>query len=161
VAGKAGDSTFVTKYRLYNTTGPSCEGIKAENKFDFGMSPNMRDRELVMRLHTGVRSCGRFCTDQSGLVAIMSEWAEQVVLEGNHLSITQFTYLKDEQHRVTLLVDHTTSASSVEEETVDMRTMYDDAIRMGAGPPCINIGYWWSQRTPQTLPDHTPCPKCS
>ena len=53
VVGEAGNSTFVTKYRLYHTIGPSSEGIQVENMFDFGMSPKMRDRELVMRLLTG------------------------------------------------------------------------------------------------------------
>jgi len=137
VVGEAGDSTFVTKYRLYHTTGPSSEGIQVENMFDFGMSPNMRDRELVMRLQTGVRNSRRFYTDQSGLGIIKREWAEQAGLEGNHFPITQATYLQDEQHRVTLLVDHATGASSVEEGwlevMVDRRTMYDDARGMGEG----------------------------
>jgi len=137
VAGEAGDSTFVTKYRLYHTTGPSSEGIQVENMFDFGMSPNMRDRELVMRLQTGVRNSRRFYTDQSGLGVIKREWAEQAGLEGNHFPITQATYLQDERHRVTLLVDHATGASSVEEGwlevMVDRRTMYDDARGMGEG----------------------------
>jgi len=137
VVGEAGDSTFVTKYRLYHTTGPSSEGIQVENMFDFGMSPNMRDREVVMRLQTGVRNSRRFYTDQSGLGVIKREWAQQAGLEGNHFPITQATYLQDEQHRVTLLVDHATGASSVEEGwlevMVDRRTMYDDARGMGEG----------------------------
>jgi len=137
VAGEGGDSTFVTKYRLYHTTGPTSEGIQVENMFDFGGSPNMRDRELVMRLQTGVKNSRRFYTDQSGLGIIKREWAEQAGLEGNHFPITQAAYLQDEQHRVTLLVDHATGASSVEEGwlevMVDRRTMYDDARGMGEG----------------------------
>jgi len=137
VAGEVGDSTFVTKYRLYHTTGPSSEGIYLENMFDFGMSPNMRDRELVMRLQTGVKNNRRFFTDQSGLGIIKREWSEQAGIEGNHFPVTQAAYLQDEEHRVTLLVDHATGAGSVEdgflEVMVDRRTMYDDARGMGEG----------------------------
>jgi len=137
VAGEVGDSTFVSKYRLYHTTGPSSEGIYLENMFDFGMSPNMRDRELVMRLQTGVKNNRRFFTDQSGLGIIKREWSEQAGIEGNHFPVTQAAYLQDEEHRVTVLVDHATGAGSVEdgflEVMVDRRTMYDDARGMGEG----------------------------
>ena len=58
-------------------------------------------------------------------------------MEGNHFSITRATYLQDEQHRVTLPVDHATGASSVEEGwlevMVDRSTIYDDARDMGKG----------------------------
>ena len=137
VAGEVGDSTFVTKYRLYHTTGPSSEGIYLENMFDFGMSPNMRDRELVMRLQTGVKNNRRFFTDQSGLGVIKREWSEQAGIEGNHFPVTQAAYLQDDEHRVSVLVDHATGAGSVEdgflEVMVDRRTMYDDARGMGEG----------------------------
>eukprot|EP00092_Neocalanus_flemingeri_P041867 GFUD01045601.1.p1 GENE.GFUD01045601.1~~GFUD01045601.1.p1 ORF type:complete len:1094 (+),score=331.94 GFUD01045601.1:211-3492(+) len=163
VAGEAGDSTFVTRYRLYHTTGPTSEGVQVENMFDFGPSPNMRDRELVMRLKTGVRSNRRFYTDQSGLGVIKREWAEQAGLEGNHFPITQAAYLQDEQHRVTLLVDHATGASSVEEGwlevMVDRRTVYDDARGMGEGvlDSRATTHKYWLMVEPKD-PSYTPSP---
>jgi len=163
VAGEGGDSTFVTRYRLYHTTGPTSEGVQVENMFDFGASPNMRDKELVMRLKTGVRSSRRFYTDQSGLGVIKREWAEQAGVEGNHFPITQSTYLQDEQHRVTLLVDHATGASSVEEGwlevMVDRRTMYDDARGMGEGvlDSRATTHRYWLLVEPKD-PSHTPSP---
>merc|ERR1712025_674692 len=79
----------------------------------------------------------RFFTDQSGLGVIKREWSEQAGIEGNHFPITQAAYLQDEDHRITVLVDHATGAGSVEDGTlevmVDRRTMYDDARGMGEG----------------------------
>jgi len=137
VAGEGGDSTFVTKFQLFHTTGPTSEGIKIENMFDFGSSPNMRDRELVMRFRSSIINGKRFYTDQSGLGMIKREWADQAGIEGNHYPITQAAYLQDDQHRMTLLVDHATGATAVDEGwlevMVDRRTMYDDARGMGEG----------------------------
>jgi len=149
VGGEGGASTFVTTYRLYHTTGPMSEGIYIENMFDFGLSPNYRDREVVMRFVSDIKNGRSFYTDQSGLGVIRRDWVESLSLSGNHYPITQATYLQDSGHRLTLVVDHATGASSVQEGTlevmVDRRTMYDDARGMGEGVTdsrATTHGYW-------------------
>ena len=149
VGGEGGASTFVTTYRLYHTTGPTSEAVYLENMFDFGPAPNMRDTELVMRLASGVKSGRSFYTDQSGLGVTRRDWVESLSVAGNHYPVTQATYLQDSKHRLTLLVDHATGASSVEEGwlevMVDRRTMYDDARGMGEGVTDSRAtyhGYW-------------------
>ena len=149
VGGEGGASTFVTTYRLYHTTGPTSEGIKIENMFDFGPTPNFRDREVVMRFASDIKSGRSFYTDQAGFSVIRRDWVEGLSLSGNHYPVTQATYLQDTGHRLTLVVDHATGASSVQEGhlevMVDRRTMYDDARGMGEGVtdnrPTTH-GYW-------------------
>ena len=149
VGGEAGASTFVTSYRLYHTTGSTSEAVYLENSFDFGPAPNMRDTELVMRFSSQVKSGRSFFTDQSGLGMIRRDWQESLPLSANHFPVTQATYLEDAEHRLSLLVDHATGASSVEEGVlevmVDRRTMYDDARGMGEGVTDSRAtvhGYW-------------------
>ena len=137
MGGDGGASTFVTTYRLYHSTGPTSEGIYVENMFDFGPSPNFRDREVVMRLTSNIKNERSFYTDQSGLGVIRRDWTEGLSLAGNHFPVTQAVYLQDTGHRLTLVVDHATGASSVQEGhlelMVDRRTMFDDARGMGEG----------------------------
>lgn len=137
IAGETSDSTFSTKVRLYHAPGAIGEGIGVENMFDLGPSPNMRDRELVMRLKSGLASEQQFYTDQSGLGMTRREWVEKAGLEGNYYPVTSATYLQDSSHRLSLLVDHATAGASVApgwlEVMVDRRTMYDDNRGMGEG----------------------------
>ena len=137
IGGEGGTSTFVTTYRLYHTTGPTSEGIYIQNMFDFGQPPNFRDKEVVMRFSSSLKSGRSFFTDQSGLGVIRRDWVEELPLSGNHFPVTQAAFLQDQGHRLSLVVDHATGASSVQEGAlevmVDRRTMYDDARGMGEG----------------------------
>ena len=137
VGGEGGVSTFMSSYRLYHTNGPTSEGVYIENMFDFGPSPNMRDTEVVMRFAGSLRSGGRLYTDQAGLGVIRRERREGLDYSGNHYPVTQAAFIQDQSHRLTLLVDHATGATSVQggwlEVMVDRRTMYDDARGMGEG----------------------------
>ena len=149
VGGEGGVSTFVTTYRLHHTTGPTSEGVYIENMFDFGLPPNLRDREVVMRFASSLKNGRSFYTDQAGLGVIRRDWAEELPLSANHFPVTQAAYLQDPGHRLTLVVDHATGASSVQEGwlevMVDRRTMYDDARGMGEGVTdsrATTHGYW-------------------
>ena len=161
IGGEGGTSTFVTTYRLYHTTGPTSEGIFIENMFDFGEPPNLRDKEVVMRLSSSLKSGRSLYTDQSGLGMIRRDWVEELSLSGNHFPVTQAVYLQDQGHRLSLVVDHATGASSVQEGMlevmVDRRTMYDDARGMGEGVTdsrATTHGYWLllEARDPSSTP---------
>jgi len=137
LGAEGGVSTFVSSYRLHHTTGPTSEGVYIENMFDFGPAPNMRDTELVMRFAGSLKSGGRLYTDQAGLGVIRRERNDGLDYSGNHYPVTQTAFLQDNTHRLSLLVDHATGATSVQEGhlevMVDRRTMYDDARGMGEG----------------------------
>ena len=117
--------------------------------FDFGQPPNFRDKEVVMRFSSSLKSGRSFFTDQSGLGVIRRDWVEELSLSGNHFPVTQAAFLQDQGHRLSLVVDHATGASSVQEGAlevmVDRRTMYDDARGMGEGVTdsrATTHGYW-------------------
>ena len=137
VGAEGGVSTMVTSYRLYHTTGPTSEGVFIQNMLDFGPAPNMRDTELVMRFAGNLQSRGRLYTDQAGLGVIRRERNDGLDYSGNHYPITQAAFIQDDTHRLSLLVDHATGATSIQEGyievMVDRRTMYDDARGMGEG----------------------------
>jgi len=137
IGGEGGVSTFMTSYRLHHTTGPTSEGVYIENMFDFGPAPNLRDREVVMRFAGGLKSRGSFYTDQAGLGVIRRDRQDSLDYSANHYPVTQATFIQDQTHRLSLVVDHATGASSVQdgwlEVMVDRRTMYDDARGMGEG----------------------------
>ena len=149
LGGEGGVSTFVTSYRLYHTTGPTSEGLYIENMFDFGPSPNLRDKEVVMRFAGTLKSGGRLFTDQAGLGMMRRERVESLDYSGNHYPVTQAAFIQDNTHRLSLLVDHATGATSVQEGwlevMVDRRTMFDDARGMGEGVTdsrATTHGYW-------------------
>ncbi len=163
IGGEGGTSTFVTTYRLYHSTGPTSEGVYIENMFNFGQPPNFRDKEVVMRFSSSLKSGRSFYTDQSGLGVIRRDWVEELSLSGNHFPVTQAAYLQDQGHRLSLVVDHATGASSVQEGAlevmVDRRTMYDDARGMGEGVTdsrATTHGYWLLLETRD--PGSTPNP---
>lgn len=137
VAGEGGTSLFTTTVRLQHTTGPQGEAVAVHNRFDFGPPPNMRDKELVMRLQSGLASGRRFYTDKSGLGFLRREWKEEAGLEGNFYPITSATFLQANNTRLSLLVNHAMAAASVTEGglevMLDRRTTYDDARGMGEG----------------------------
>ena len=137
VTGEGGTSTFTSQIRLQHTSGPQGEGIAIENLFDFGPPPNMRDKELVMRLKSGLSTGRRFYTDKSGLGFVRREWKEAAGLEGNLYPITAATFLQGNNTRLTLLTNHAMGAASVGEGSLevmlDRRTTYDDARGMGEG----------------------------
>lgn len=114
-----------------------------------------------MRLSSSLKSGRSLYTDQSGLGMIRRDWVEELSLSGNHFPVTQAVYLQDQGHRLSLVVDHATGASSVQEGMlevmVDRRTMYDDARGMGEGVTdsrATTHGYWLllEARDPSSTP---------
>ena len=116
-----------------------------------------------MRFSSSLKSGRSFYTDQSGLGVIRRDWVEELSLSGNHFPVTQAAYLQAQGHRLSLVVDHATGASSVQEGAlevmVDRRTMYDDARGMGEGVTdsrATTHGYWLLLETRD--PGSTPTP---
>ena len=62
--------------------------------------------------------------------------SKHIVL-GNYYPVTESAYIEDDKTRLTLLVDHASGVSSLQEGwlevMVDKRTMHDDARGMGEG----------------------------
>jgi len=139
VTGQGGLSSFIHSVRLHHHIGPLSEAIHIENLFDLGQSPNFRDTEFFMRFETGVRNGEerRLFTDQAGLGMVERIYAQQAKMEGNYYPVTESAYIEDDKTRLTLLVDHASGVSSLQEGwlevMVDKRTMHDDARGMGEG----------------------------
>jgi hypothetical protein len=83
-APATGSATFVHTVRLSQGSGPLSEAVHMENHFDLGPDPGLRDRELFMRLDSGllVGAGHSFYTDQTGLGYGERLWTEEAGIEG-------------------------------------------------------------------------------
>ena len=147
--------TFVHTVRLYhdhkgrihvgdtqkhNTDGTFSysKGIYIENNFDFGDQDNHRDLDLYMRIDSKIKNRGpTFYTDQNGFQMQRRKKFSGLGIEGNIYPITTMAYIEDMKHRISLIVDHATAATSTKqgslEVIVDRRATFDDARGMGEG----------------------------
>ena len=110
-------AVFLHTVRLYHMPGHLSEAVHVENLFDFGSSQRMKDKELFMRLRSGVRNGepASFYSDQSGLGMQKRVWVDSVGLEGNYYPVTTAAYMEDAGNRITVLVDHAAGAAAVKE----------------------------------------------
>jgi len=135
--GEGGESRVETRYRLHHTAGPAGEAVWVEQRLDLGPAPNLRDREIALRLSSGLNSHNSWYTDQAGLGFIKRERVAGLGLAGNHYPVTQAAFIEDGEARLTLVVEHASGASSLQagqlEVMLDRRTAYDDGRGMGEG----------------------------
>ncbi|XP_050523263.1 alpha-mannosidase 2 isoform X2 [Daktulosphaira vitifoliae] len=125
--------------RLYHVKGIESRGLNVENVVDFDLPPKNRETELFMRLSTGI-SNGEppvIYTDSNGFQMQKRITVKRIGVEGNYYPATSATYIEDNRHRLTVLLNHAQGVSGWEpgriELMLDRRTLYDDSRGLGEG----------------------------
>lgn len=125
--------------RLYHSKGIEGKGLYVENIVDYGLPPKNRETELFMRLSSGINNGepAVIYTDSNGFQMQKRVTVKRIGIEGNYFPATSATYIEDDKHRLTVLVNHAQGVAGWEpgrlELMLDRRTLYDDAKGMGEG----------------------------
>ncbi|XP_050430611.1 alpha-mannosidase 2 [Adelges cooleyi] len=125
--------------RLYHVKGLESRGLYVENVVDFDVPPKNRETELFMRLSTGITNGEPpvIYTDSNGFQMQKRVTVKRIGVEGNYYPATSATYIEDDRHRLTVLLNHAQGVTGWEpgrvELMLDRRTLYDDSRGLGEG----------------------------
>jgi len=111
-------------------------GVKFDIENVVDMS-SLNEKELVMRLNTGVKNKQVFYSDQNGYHSVKRKILPNFPLEANFYPSTSVTYVQDNRGRVSLILGQPMGVSSQREGglevMLDRRLQYDDGRGMGEG----------------------------
>lgn len=125
-------SVITHTVKLYHHKGIESKGLYVENVVDFERTDEYRQMEMFMRLSTGINNGNPavIYTDSNGFQIQKRVTVKQAGIESNYYPVTTMAYIEDENHRLTVLVNHAQGAVGWEpgriELMLDRQTRFDD-----------------------------------